>query len=94
MRTLGRLRGFPELTNLGCLFSLANITFELGNIVESKRLRFHVIAFLRKQGDELNAARILLGLAEANRVLRNVQEGVAQFSEASKTFQRVQNMLW
>ena len=72
-----------------CLFELAELLRSVGNHVGQKKLLNHALALVRKQGDDPWVAKILTGLANANRMLGLHGEGIKQAREALEIFEQL-----
>ena len=57
--------------------------------MEQKQLLNCALELWRGQGDDLNAARTLANLSDANRMMGLYEEGVEQAEEASRVFERL-----
>ena len=65
-----------------CLFSLARLFAESGNLMEEKRLLLQTLELERQRGSDTQVARVLRTLSEVNRRLGFSEEGVQQAKEA------------
>ena len=72
-----------------CLLWLSQLFRSLGNNVDRKRLLTHALELERGRGDGHRVARVLRGLADANRMLGLFREGVQQLKEASEICERL-----
>ena len=65
-----------------CLFQLSWLFQLVGNNLECKRLLVHALKLSRERGDDLQVAKTLRFLADANRLLGLREEGIRQVKEA------------
>ena len=65
-----------------CLFQLSWLFHLVGNSLECKRLLTHALKLSRERGDDLQVAKMLRFLADANRLLGLREEGIRQVKEA------------
>jgi len=65
-----------------CLFQLSWLFQLVGNDLECKRLLTHALKLSRERGDDLEVAKTLRFLADANRLLGLREEGIRQVREA------------
>ena len=65
-----------------CLFELARLFREVGNLVESKRLLAHTLKLRRERGSDPMVAETLRVLFDVNRQLYLFEEGIEQGKEA------------
>ena len=65
-----------------CLFQLSWLFQLVGNNLECKRLLIHALKLSRERGDDLQVAKTLRFLADANRLLGLREEGIRQVKEA------------
>ena len=72
-----------------CLFRLAELSGQVGDHTERKRLLVHALALWRKRGDNFQVARTLQPLSESSRMLGLCEEGIQQAKEASEIFERL-----
>jgi tetratricopeptide (TPR) repeat protein len=86
-----KLEGLPDNrpSKPQCLFQLSQLFNSVGNYTEYKRLLIHPLRLWRERGDELQVARTLSTLAEANRQLQLYNEGTPQAKESSEIFERL-----
>ena len=75
-----------------CVFSLARLFAESGNLMEEKRLLLQTLELERQRGGDAQVARVLQSLCEVNRRLGFSEEGVQQAKEALEIFVRVNDV--
>ena len=71
-----------------CLFQLSRLSQAVGNYVERKRLLLHTLKLWTEVGDELQVAKILACLCDANRNLGQYTEGIQYAREALGIYER------
>ena len=86
-----RIEGLPNdhQSKPQCLFELSQLLGSLGNEVDRKRLLTHALELERGRGDDDRIARVLMELADANRMLDLYGEGIQQSKEALETLERL-----
>ena len=72
-----------------CLRDLSRLCFLVGNTAECKRLLIYALKLWRGQGDELQVARTLSHLSDANQKIGLYEEGIQQAKEAYEVFERL-----
>lgn len=72
-----------------CLLQLSRLSHSVGNNEERKRLLALTLTLEREQGDDDRVACTLRHLADANRMLAFVEEGIQQSKEALKIYERL-----
>ena len=72
-----------------CLLNLAQLFQTIGNKREGKRLLEHSLRLEREQGNDDQVAFILGSLADGNRSLGLLKEGIGQAREALEIYERV-----
>ena len=72
-----------------CLLQLSRLFQSVGNNVERKRLLAHALRLERERGNNHQAARTLMYLSDANRLLYLREEGIQQAGEALEIFERL-----
>ena len=80
-----RIEGLPDDhgSKSDCLFELSRLFDSIGNHTDRKRLLIHTLELERGRGDTGRVARVLGGLADANRRLNLLEEGIPCAREAS-----------
>ena len=75
-----KIEGLPDNhpSKPQCLFQLSWLFESVGNTTEYKRLLTHALKLWREQGNDLQTARTLRSLSDANRLLGLYEEGVQQ----------------
>ena len=71
-----------------CLSDLSRLFTLVGNNTESKRLLTHSLKLRRERGDDLQVARTLRDLADANRRIGLFNRGILQAAEAYKILEQ------
>ena len=71
-----------------CLSDLSRLLYSVGNIEECKRLRTYSLKLRRENGDDVQVAKALQSLSDANRRMELYEEGIQQAREASEIFER------
>ncbi|KAF9781749.1 hypothetical protein BJ322DRAFT_1111675 [Thelephora terrestris] len=72
-----------------CLFWLSRLFHAMGNYTEQKSLLLCLLALGRKEGNDLEVARTLRELSDANRMLGLYEEGIREAKEALEIMERV-----
>ena len=72
-----------------CLFQLAQLSGDVGNYAEAKRLMTQTLELERRRKNDARVATTLRGLSHANRLLHRCGEGIRQAKEAREIFERV-----
>ena len=72
-----------------CLRELSRLFDSVGNVVECKRLLCHSLKLGREQEEDLQVARALRHLSNANRQINLYEEGMPQAKEAFEIFERL-----
>ena len=72
-----------------CLFWLSELFGSLGNDVDRKRVLTRALELERGRGDDGRVARVLIKLADTNRMLRFSDEGIQQSKEALEICERL-----
>ena len=80
------IEGLPDdhRSKSACLFELSQLFDSIGNHTDRKRLLIHTLELERGHGDDGQVARVLRGLADANRRLNLHEEGIPCAKEASE----------
>jgi tetratricopeptide (TPR) repeat protein len=76
-----------------CLFQLSSLFQQIGNDAERKRLLTIALELRRQRGAELDVARTLQSLSDANRVLDLYEEGIRQIQEALEIWERINDVV-
>ena len=71
-----------------CLWILSRLLYSVGNYTEQKRILTLTINLERERGNDTRLALVLSSLAEVNRLLGLIKEGIQQAKEASEVFGR------
>ena len=81
-----RIEGLPDdhPSKSDCLFELSQLFDSIGNHTDRKRLLVHTLELERGQRDNGQVARVLRELADANRRLNLLEEGIPCAREASE----------
>jgi tetratricopeptide (TPR) repeat protein len=77
-----------------CLSRLSMLLGRVGNFAEQKRVLTHTLELERQRGDNSQIAYTLRQLADVNRHLLLLEEGIGQAKEALEIFERTGNTLW
>ena len=72
-----------------CLYNLSRLFVSVGNWVDCKRLLIHALKLWREQGDDNQAARTLIDISQANRLMGLRKEGIQQAKEGSEISERL-----
>ena len=88
-----KIEGLPDghPSKPQCLFGLSRLLGSVGDREGSKRLLSHTLQLARGREDNPQAARALVGLAEANRFLFLHEEGIPQAKEALEIYERLED---
>ena len=79
-----KIEGLPDNhhSKPECLFWLSQLFHLIANHVQRKQYLIHTLKLWREQGDDLQVARTLRALSDANRLLDLYEEGIEQAKEA------------
>ena len=76
-----------------CLVRLSSLFSQVGNHEENKRLLIHSLKLQRGGGDDVQVAKTLWNLSDANRVLGHHEEAVDQAKEALEIYERLNDTM-
>ena len=76
------------------LSQLSQLSGEIGNQAERKRLLNHALRLGRQKGDRSQVGETLKHLSDANRLLGLHEEGIQQAKEALAIFEELRNKWW
>ena len=84
-----RIEGLPDdhRSNSDCLFELSRLFDSIGNHMDRKRLLIHALELERGRGGDSRVACVLRGLADANRRLNLLEEGIQCARGASEIYE-------
>ena len=85
-----KIEGLPDdhPSKPECFFQLSKLAYAVGNHVEQKQLLTRALELWRGRGDDSGVARVLVPLADANRLLGLLEEGIRQTKEALEITKR------
>jgi len=89
-----KIEGLPDdhTSKPECLLQLSWLFSAVGNDVEKKRLLTHILKHWRQRGDDLQVARTLECMCNANRMLGLNGEGIQQAREALGIYERLNHI--
>ena len=85
-----KIEGLPEdhHSKPECIFRLSKLFYAVGNHAQQKKLLDHALRLWRKRGDDYWVVQMLVPLADANRLLGLLEEGIEQAKEALEITKR------
>ena len=88
-----KVEGLPDKhpSKPQCLFQLSWLFDSVGNNVEYKKLLTHALKLWEEWGDDLQVARTLRSLSDANRLLGLHKEGIQQVQRALRICEQLNN---
>ena len=72
-----------------CLFELSRLFSSVGNHLECKQLLSHALKLERERGDDGHVARMLIHLADSNRLMGLQREGIQLAKEGLEIYERL-----
>ena len=86
-----KIEGLPDdhPSKPRCLFALSRLFFSVGSHVEYKRLLVYTLRVWREQGNDSQAARTLVSLAESNMPPGPLKEGILLGKEALEIYEQL-----
>ena len=89
-----KIEGLPDVhhSKPECLFQLSRLFDSVGNRVEYKRFLVHTLKIWKERGNDVQVARTLKFLSNANTELGLYKEGIQQVKEASEIYKRLNDI--
>ena len=90
-----KIKGLPDNHPFKpqCLVELSRLFYSSGNNARARSFLLHALKLFRKRGNDLQVARTLRILSEANRMLGFYEEGIEQVEEALEIYEQLNDIL-